>query len=303
MKKIYFLAIAVCAFAFSTTTSNAQIIDDNFDFYTPGPMGDQAPGIWRNWSGTPGGTTEDIEVVTDNALSAPNAGYIGGSGAQDAILELGNQTSGDYTLVFQMFIPAGATGYFNFQGEIPAGPLAGVFNSSNIYFNETGATPGEGTDGDGNTFTYPEDTWFQVAFYFDLTGTPVYDFSVDGNLVSDGLTFDADSTVGGIDFFSVSANNEYWVDDVYFDTGVILGNNDLSASEFTVYPNPVKDVLNIQTVSVVDAITVYDILGKVVLQAQPDSISPSIDMSTLSSGAYMVQVTIGNASKTVKVIK
>jgi hypothetical protein len=301
MKKIYFLAIAVCAFAFSTTT-NAQIIDDSFDFYTPGPMGDQAPGVWRNWSGTPGGTTEDIEVVTDNSLSGTQSGFIGGSGAQDAVLELGNQTSGDYTLIFQMFIPAGATGYFNFQGEIPAGPVAGVFNSSDIYFNETGGTPGTGDDGDGNPFSYPEDTWFQVAFYFDLAG-PTYDFVVDGVVVSDDRAFGADSTVGGIDFFSANANTEYWVDDVFFDAGNLLGGNDLGVAEFTVYPNPVKDVLNIQTVSTVDAVTVYDVLGKVVLQAQPDAVSPSINMSALSSGAYLVQVTIGNAVKTVKVIK
>ena len=88
-----------------------------------------------------------------------------------------------------------------------------------------------------------------------------------------------------------------------FDSGNLLGSNDFEANSFRFYPNPVKDVLNINTVSIVDVITVYDVLGKVVLQANPDTISPSIEMSALSSGAYLVQVTIGNASKTVKVIK
>ncbi|HAV55400.1 MAG TPA: T9SS C-terminal target domain-containing protein, partial [Aequorivita sp.] len=35
----------------------------------------------------------------------------------------------------------------------------------------------------------------------------------------------------------------------------------------------------------------------------PGAISPKVDMSGLSSGAYLVQVTIGNATKTVKVLK
>jgi hypothetical protein len=110
------------------------------------------------------------------------------------------------------------------------------------------------------------------------------------------------SQLGAIDFFSIDANNEYWVDDVlYLDE--ILGTDDFSAENFSVYPNPVQDVLNINTTSVVDTINVYDVLGKLVLQSQPDAVSPSIDMSTLSSGAYLVQVTIDNASKTVKVIK
>ena len=67
--------------------------------------------------------------------------------------------------------------------------------------------------------------------------------------------------------------------------------------------NPVRDILNISSKAAVDIITVYDILGKIVLQDQPDVISPSINMGALASGAYLVNVTIGNASKTIKIIK
>jgi hypothetical protein len=93
-----------------------------------------------------------------------------------------------------------------------------------------------------------------------------------------------------------------YVDDAYYVQGA-LGTNDFEEASVTVYPNPVKDILNISTTTLVDSVVVYDVLGKVVLQAQPDAVSPSIDMSALSSGAYMVQVTTERGAKTVKVVK
>jgi hypothetical protein len=62
-------------------------------------------------------------------------------------------------------------------------------------------------------------------------------------------------------------------------------------------------MLNIKSTSAVDNVTVYDILGKVVLQENPGTISPAINMSNLASGSYLVKVTIGDSSKTVKILK
>jgi Secretion system C-terminal sorting domain len=295
MKKLYLLLVAICAFVFS---SNAQLIDDNFDFYTPGPMGNQAP-WWTTWSGVTG-TAEDIQVVTDNFNSAPQSGYIGPGGATpDALLLLGNQSTGQYTVQWQMFVPAGAVGYWNIQED----EAPGIQWNDEFY---VGATASGGTFGvitslqTSLTVPYPEDQWFLIKHEIDMDAS-TYSIEVDG---APFLTneFYIGSQLGAIDFFSIDANNEYWVDDVlYLDE--ILGTDDFSAENFSVYPNPVQDVLNINTTSVVDTIIVYDVLGKLVLQSQPDAVSPSIDMSTLASGAYLVQVTIDNASKTVKIIK
>ncbi len=78
---------------------------------------------------------------------------------------------------------------------------------------------------------------------------------------------------------------------------------DFNSEVFSIYPNPVQNVLNIKSATNIDSVVVYDILGKIVLQENPAKVSPSIDMSSLTSGAYLVKVTIGNASKTVKVLK
>ena len=302
MKKFYFLTMALCAFAF---TANAQFfIEDDIESYTLGDMGSQNLTVWSVWSGTPS-PAEDVDVTDAQAASGTQSVLIDGSGSVDGMLVLGNRSSGDYTLLMNVYIPPTKGGYFNIQGETEAngGALggAGVFNSSNIYFNNGGTDPGVCFDQtQGDEFDYPEGEWFSVRIYADVDNT-VYTMTVAGVEGSE-TDFQADAILGALDLFSIDGNNEMYVDDVLFAPGV-LGASDFSADVFSVYPNPVKDVLNINSKAAVDSVVIYDVLGKVVLQAQPDAISPSINMSGLNSGAYLVNVTIGNASKTIKVIK
>lgn len=294
------MAVAFAALSFS---GSAQIIDDNFEFYNLGDMGSQNPAVWSNWSQDPSSSAENI-IVSDAITIETQSGLIGDSGAQDALLLLGNLTSGDYTLVFEMYVPDGNEGYFNVQGEIPAaGALAGVWNSGDIYFNEGGANPGVGTDAaSGDTWDFPHDEWFTVQIYFDVDNL-TYQMKINGtDAHAAPVAFQTDGTLGAMDLFSASAAHTAYYDNILFVDGQ-LGADDFSTDVFSVYPNPVKDVLNINSAVAVDAIAVFDVLGKQVLAAQPGAISPSIDMSSLQSGAYLVQVTIGNATKTVKVIK
>ena len=309
MKKIYLLTLA--AFTLSLTV-NAQIIEDDFEFYTLGDMGDQNPTVWSTTSGDPLDGTNFL-VVDDITLDA-QSGYIGPGLIQDALLVLGNQTSADYCLHFQIYITSGSTGYFNIQGETETNIItgyegagnggAGVFNSSNLYFNEGGTSPGIFEDTTtGETGTYPEDAWVHVQIYFGVDAL-TYEISVDDVLVNQApVPFQADATLGGINFFSIDANNNYWIDNVLFVNGFIDDIDDFATNNVKVYPNPVKDMLEIRSIESVDKISVYDVVGKLVLSNTPTVVSQNMDMSSLPSGIYLIQITIGDASKTVKVIK
>ncbi len=308
MKKNYLLALAALVLSF---TVNAQIIEEDFESFTLGSMALQNPSVWSTWSGVPNDGS-NITVVNDIVFSGTQSGYIGPNSVQDCLLLLGNLTSGDYTLQFQMYIPAGSTGYFNIQGQTEdpgtgyqgAGAAGvGVFNSSNILFNSAGTDPGVVLDeATSETGTYPEDAWFPVSIYFDVDAL-TYQMTVNGVDVNvNPVIFQEDLTLGAIDFFSVDAQNNYWIDDILFVNG-LLSVDEFAINSFSVYPNPVTDILNIRSSSTVDAIAIYDILGKLVLESTPNAISPSINMSTLNSGYYLVKVTIGDTSETVKVIK
>ena len=307
MKNFYLVILAIFTLIFST---HSQIIEDDFEFYVLGDMGIQNPSVWSVWNGDPaaGG---GIIVAEGNG---GQIGYIGPNSFQDALLLLNNQTSGIYFLEFEMFISTGSTAYFNIQGETEtnvgtgyqgagAGG-AGVFNSGNLYFNNAGGAPGVfEDDATGETGFYPEEEWFPVFVEIDVDAA-TYLISIDGMLVHVApVPFQGDTTLGAIDFFSIDANNNYWIDNVIFWDGVIIGTEDFSTTNFGVYPNPVQDVLNIRSIATIDTIAIYDVLGKLVQMVTPETISPSIDMTTLSSGVYLVKVTIGDASKTFKVIK
>jgi len=302
MKKIYLLALAAFALTF---TVNAQIIEDDMEFYTLGEMGTQNPTLWTSWTNDGGVTLDGMLVVDNIAIDTKSLLSIGGEG-RDPVMLLGNITSGTYTLTWEWYIPTDKEGYFNIQGETPPVGTAftGVFNSSNIYFNQEGTNPGVVLDQTtGETGTFPADTWFTVSIFFDVDNLE-YTMTVDGvDINAAPVGFQADATLGGINFFPGCACSEYYTDNVLFVEGTGAGTDDFAANNFSVYPNPVQDVLNIRSVNAVDAIQVYDVLGKLVLETSPNAISPSINMGALNSGAYLVQVTIDGASKTVKVIK
>ena len=82
-----------------------------------------------------------------------------------------------------------------------------------------------------------------------------------------------------------------------------LGLDDPSMSQFTYFPNPVNDQLTINSQRDVKDITVYNMLGQVVVRQTPNMRNCTVDMSSMQTGAYFVQVSIGNTVETVRVLK
>lgn len=311
MKKIYLLGFLLCAFAFN---SNAQVeLFDDMDTYDLGDISPQAS-HWRTWSGTDGGD-EDADVVSDFANSGSQSVRINGNTIMDQLLLVpSTPTDGIYTIQWQMYIPSDKGGYFNMQSALTAGGAAWnqALMGGNVYFNCDGASPGTGgvtgaidCSSFDETFTYPEDEWFRITCIYDIDGQ-TWSMNINGAEQFSNYPFEFGTTtfseLAGLNFFSASDNIEMYMDDFVLAAGE-LSVNEFSADVFSVYPNPVKDKLTIESKSAVNSVAIYDVLGKQVLAVQPDAVSPQIDMSRLPSGAYLVKVTIGDSSKTVKVLK
>lgn len=312
MKKIYILALVLGAFSFS---SNAQVeLTDDFESYDLGDISPQAA-HWRTWSGA-SVPSEDADVTDSESNSGFQSVLIDDSNVVDMILLTPSQpTSGIYMIEWMAYIPAGNSGYFNMQAAKTADGVAWTqaLMGGNVYFNCDGASGGVGSvtgaidcipvAGDAS-FAYPQDEWFKVTCIYDID-TETWGMEINDAEQFTGYPFafgaQAFIELAGLDFYSASTNDTMYIDDVRM--GTTLGVDDFSASKFSVYPNPVTDILNVKSAASVDNVTVYDLLGKVVLQVNPGKISPAINMSNLASGAYLVKVTIGNSSKTVKVLK
>lgn len=74
-------------------------------------------------------------------------------------------------------------------------------------------------------------------------------------------------------------------------------------ARFVAYPNPVKDVLNLSYTSEISTVRVLNLLGQEVVSKAVNATSTQVDMSQLSAGTYIVNVTVGDSIKSIKVIK
>jgi len=82
----------------------------------------------------------------------------------------------------------------------------------------------------------------------------------------------------------------------------VLGVADVKNTTVSIYPNPVKDELNVKTSSKIKTHKVYDLSGQIV-NAKLTSDS-TIDFSRLEKGVYIVEIQLENGKKTTqKIIK
>ena len=86
-------------------------------------------------------------------------------------------------------------------------------------------------------------------------------------------------------------------------TDTALNNESFDTTGFMVYPNPVKDVLNLSYTKDISNVSVHNLLGQTVISKNTIGTQSKIDMSGLASGTYLVKVTVDNLVKTIKIVK
>jgi hypothetical protein len=153
----------------------------------------------------------------------------------------------------------------------------------------------------------------QAEYFWDTDpglglGTPV--LATDGNFNS---TFEQLTKTGialpalGLHVFNIRVKDNTGQWGPVF-RNVVSVQASLKASQFdltslAVYPNPVKDILNVSIDTTITAVALYNLLGQQLMTKAVNANEYSIDVSGLSSGTYLVRVTSGNAVKTLKIIK
>lgn len=310
MKKNY-LMLAVLALSTIGLTAQIDPFTDGMETYTPGsPVNEN---WWTSWDGSDGAAGT---ASADQARNGAQSYYVDDTGVTDPVLDLGSKIFGEWYLNFYMYVPSDKEAYWNIQGEVPIG--AGQWVVGNIFFNQDLASPGEGSIDNSAlgavTFTFPHDEWFLVSLGWDINAgiaAATWNMSVDGNEVIPAGTAFTDSagttatSLGGINFFSISTNNTLYIDDMEYSDEPIStsGVSDLEAKGLSVFPNPVANVLNVQAREAISSVAIYNVLGQQVYAANVNALSSTIDMSAMASGAYFVKVNIAGQEGTVKVIK
>ncbi|OIQ29007.1 MAG: hypothetical protein BM564_07265 [Bacteroidetes bacterium MedPE-SWsnd-G2] len=223
----------------------------------------------------------------------------------------------------------------NPSGAIMLTVDAGFCDGVNTNGDNTGATDSYVGDVSGSCFngTDDNDVWFTFVAPDDIfsvdvstdfagatnTDTEIAVYSgTPGSFVEIGCDQDGGST---INYNSVITNLEVTAGETYYvqvsawtpstigtfclevSTNTMLSIEDEQLNKFSYYPNPVTNTLNINALSVIENVSIFNLLGQEVITAQPNNLEAQLDMSGLQSGAYFVKVTVDNAVKTVKIIK
>lgn len=158
-------------------------------------------------------------------------------------------------------------------------------------------------------------TWYHYVYVYDGTTAKIYKDGVllgsqakSWNTINDNNLFRIGTSFAGAGSFSGAIDDLKIYNYVLSEADItsLYNNNTLSSQDFSqnnlevkLYPNPVNDVLNIETVLEIKSIEICNIQGQKVLESN----QKQINVSNLASGMYMVKIQdVENNSVTKKVI-
>ena len=102
-----------------------------------------------------------------------------------------------------------------------------------------------------------------------------------------------------------TTSDTYYIDDLKF-TGASLSTTNLNLeNEVLVYPNPLKNMINIHSKIQIDTYELFDVTWKRLMYKKSNGLNAdkNIDISVLKSGIYFLKVKSGQSSKTIKILK
>ena len=154
-----------------------------------------------------------------------------------------------------------------------------------LYLNGAGLA---GVKTNNQTLTLAHDVWTEFEFetsFDDATAfnqaqfRPIFNFA-NAMLTGEAIYYDAINSCDGC---------------------ATLGTSEFNSVEFDMYPNPVKNTLNIKSQEAISNVAVYDLLGKVVISS--NKVNNFLDVSALSNGVYIIKLTSDKGVVTKKFVK
>lgn len=103
--------------------------------------------------------------------------------------------------------------------------------------------------------------------------------------------------------FKVVGDGTICFDNYYFYKTGASAVNDVEELTLSVYPNPARDFVNFKAQSNIESLQVFSIAGQRMLEVSPNSNEFQLDISSLSNGAYFINVRANGVAKTIKLIK
>ena len=281
--------------------SNSGLTDVDFDKISPGD---------GEWFTVQGFGTSDFGIQNSGGNPQYYVSRVSSSQYARAFAYVYNNSddsvTGIYDLGFDYFFNSSFSntsnerfGYRIFG--LTQDPVLGNFplTSGSGFFGDSNAT-GYNNGGDeiqlvGHTELPTSDNWTNsgsIAVDFGAAGTYKYIIVIFGQVF--GTTQSNPQTLFGVDNVVLPTQSNP-------QTLSIQDQN--IKSEFSIYPNPVNDILTINKIDNIKQYTIFDATGKQLIKSTKE-ISRTIDLSNLKRGIYFLEVlTRKNSKKIVKILK
>ncbi|MVO09873.1 T9SS type A sorting domain-containing protein [Flavobacterium sp. TP390] len=207
----------------------------------------------------------------------------------------------------------------------------GVFADNAVVGTNVAATASSGETAPGCAFYQGGDVWYQVTV--PASGSLTFENNTQTGGITDSAAAVYSGTCGalvllGCNDSASSAGDDHplitvtgrtpgetlyyrvweYGNDNFGEFLVSVYDASLSATAFDLtnfmaYPNPVKDVLNLEYTSNMTSVVVYNMIGQQVINQQVNATAAKINMTELNSGTYVVQVVIDGTTQVLKVVK
>lgn len=258
-----------------------------------------------------------------------------------SLIELTDRTPGEVLLIRVWEFGGNAFGEFNvsahdfsppppndlIENAIDLDEIGFPFTDSDI--NMVDATQDTVT-GSGCDTALLNVVWYKFTAFADGIVTATFDNPIDDtssliifysaeneNATNDDLTFVSSGTnvcANANNHTNISigavAGQSYYIlvnssitSTIIVDSDNVLSTEDNTLEDFSFYPNPVQDVINVQSEQTVDQVVLYNITGQKVLDQKLNATNAQLSIGDLTQGVYLMTVTSGNVSSTYKVVK
>ncbi|MFC4164220.1 T9SS type A sorting domain-containing protein [Epilithonimonas zeae] len=220
------------------------------------------------------GSNNGTASVTPSGGTSPYT-YLWSNGAITS--SVSNLASGNYSVTITDAKGCIITRNFEINGQLPSAPAIRLsFNNGETLSKFT-------VIGQGIKWYATEAN--AIAHTNVLPGT---------TLISNNSTYYATQTVDGCESKIALAINAY---------NETLNVSDINKnSQITLYPNPVKDVLNLASESKMDKVIISDYSGRKLLEKSLNG-SKIVDVQSLVKGTYLIQIFTEKGAETIKFVK
>lgn len=284
---------------------SAQVLaDENFDGYTEGTgIGAQgADAGWYIWN--PSNPNFDAVISDDQALSGTQSLKVDQAASDDVVWAAPSPVNSGFVEVsFAMFIPEGKEGYFNLMQSWDPVATNQYLWAVDVFFGGGIIFPiAESVEGPTGSFNHDE--WFQMKVTIDFAGDVgelyhndvllhTWQWSLENGAGNPGLN--AFEAVNFFGYGPSETDGEYFIDDFRVEVTGATSVAETQKATAQVFPNPANTTVNVALDGFTQpVVTLLGIDGRTVFRQEASANDRLlIDVSTLASGIYFIDVTDG----------